>query len=234
MKRRIKINGFIIFSAVLLLVFFPDVFLRRKDHYFLGKIAEIFGMSFILLGQILRASARGFKSEHSQGGHLLIQGGPYELTRNPMYLGILLVGSGIVLMLFKWWVACIFSLVFIIRYQLLIFREEKKLKEQFREEYISYQSRAPRLLPSLTTLFQKNIEECLPLKLAWFKKEIGSISAVLSLTLIIFFWRDKAKGTGAILMGSPGIFMAAALFIYLAGYLINKASNVSGKSKDNL
>lgn len=234
MKKRIKINGLIIFLAVLLLVFFPGVFLRRQEHSFLGKSAEILGITFILLGQILRASARGFKSEHSQGGRLLIQEGPYALTRNPMYLGILLIGSGIVLVLFKWWVVCIFLLVFAVQYQLLIFREEKKLKEQFSTEYASYQSRAPRLLPTFTALFQKNIEECLPLKLPWLNKEIGSISAVLFLTFIIFLWRDKAKGLRGIFMDSLGILMAAALFIYLAGYLIKRANNVSGKSKNTL
>ncbi len=234
MKRRIKVNGFIILLAVLLLAFLPDVFLRHQGGYFLGKIAEILGITFILLGQILRTSARGLKSEHSQGGHLLIQGGPYALTRNPMYLGILLIGLGIVLVLFKWWVVGIFLLVFVVRYQLLIFREEKKLKEQFSKEYANYQSKVPRLLPSFAALFQKEIEGCLPLKLTWLKKEIGSISAVLSLTFIIFLWRDKAKGAKGIFIDALGIFMAMALFIYLAGYLINRTNDVSGKSKGTL
>ena len=63
MKRRIKINGFIIFIAVLLTAFFPAIFFRKANNDFFDEIMEILGIAFILLGQILRVSARGFKSE---------------------------------------------------------------------------------------------------------------------------------------------------------------------------
>ena len=90
MKKRLKINGFIMFIAVLLILIFPAIFFRKPGSYLYDSIMEIIGIVLILLGQFLRVSARGYKSEHSNNSRSLIQGGPYALVRNPMYLGILL------------------------------------------------------------------------------------------------------------------------------------------------
>ena len=114
MKKRIKTNGMIIALAVLCLAAFPGVFIRRSPGGLWEGAAEILGVALILFGQLIRICARGYKSEHSRDGHTLLQSGPYAVVRNPMYLGILLIGLGVVLFLFKWWVACIFLFVFII------------------------------------------------------------------------------------------------------------------------
>ncbi len=177
-------------------------------------------MAFILLGQLFRASARGYKSEHSGEGTLLIQGGPYSLVRNPMYLGILLIGLGIVLMFFRWWVAGVFLFIFILRYVLLIFKEEKKLLKIFPEEYPSYQLQVPRLLPSAEALLQKDIKAYLPLKPSWLKKEIGTILAVLLFTLLLESWEDiKLEGLRIYLKEAIGIFLVIIFFVYLTAYL---------------
>ncbi|MCX5704077.1 MAG: isoprenylcysteine carboxylmethyltransferase family protein, partial [Candidatus Omnitrophica bacterium] len=198
MKKRLKINGLIMFIAVVAIVFFPAIFFRRSNSYLYDGIMEITGIVLILLGQLLRVSARGYKSEHSNNSRSLIQGGPYALVRNPMYLGILLIGLGIVAILFKWWVVGIFLLVFIIRYQLLIFKEEKKLAALFPGTYQDYQRSVPRILPSISMIAKKDVGEYLPLKLSWLKKEIGSVLTVLFITLVLESWEDvKAEGIRA-------------------------------------
>lgn len=220
MKRRIKINGFLIFVSVLLIAFFPSCFLRQPSAGFADEAMEIFGIAFILLGQIFRVSARGFKSEHSQEGNLLIQDGPYALVRNPMYLGILFIGLGIVLMLFNWWVACVFLLIFVARYIPLMFAEEEKLKVLFPGTYLSYQRRIPRLMPSASTLLKKDISEYLPLRLSWLEKEIGSITAVLLATLVVESWVDiKSAGLRTYLRESMPLVMTIILFVAAAVYL---------------
>lgn len=131
MKRRIKINGIIIVCAVALMAIFPGLFLRERRVEFGGEFLRIAGFGFMFLGQLLRVSARGYKSEHSQNSGALVKGGPYAAVRNPMYLGILLIGLGVNLILFRWWVMVLFLSVFIARYILLIVNEEKKLLAAF-------------------------------------------------------------------------------------------------------
>jgi protein-S-isoprenylcysteine O-methyltransferase Ste14 len=239
MKRRIKINGMIIALAVLSLAAFPTVFLRRNLGGLWEEAIEILGIVFILLGQLIRVSARGYKSEHSSDGHTLIQGGPYALVRNPMYLGILLIGLGVVFFLFKWWVACIFLFIFIIRYLPLMLKEEKELLSAFGDTCQDYYKKVPRILPSLSMILKTDINECLPLKLSWLKKEIGAILAVLLIVVFIESWEDiRNEGIGIYIWESVILIIAFMLFIGLLIYLVKKTGdpkkNVSDKSKINL
>jgi len=239
MKRRLKINGIIMFCAFLLVVIFPNIFFRSEGAVSFDIVTEIFGISFILLGQILRASSRGFKAEYSGDGQELIQAGPYALVRNPMYLGILLIGIGIVALLFKWWVICIFLSVFVIRYLLLIFKEERKLLALFSKEYQTYCKKVPRILPSLKVILKTDIAEYLPLKLSWLKKEIGTILTVLLFSILIESWEDiKNEGLRVYLKEAIGISAIIVLFIYIIIYLIARTKSlekdISNKSQITL
>lgn len=177
MKKRIKINGIIIFLAVMALFIFPKVFMRSFRSY-TGTLVQAAGFLLVILGQLIRASARGFKAENSSSGETLVKNGPYSLVRNPMYLGILCIGTGIVFMLFKWWIAAVFLVIFVLRYILLIFEEEKKLLAVFGQDFKDYQKKVPRLLPRPCTICTRNLKEYLPLRLPWIKKELGSIIPV--------------------------------------------------------
>jgi protein-S-isoprenylcysteine O-methyltransferase Ste14 len=238
MKKRLKINGVIMFCAFLLVAVFPAVFLRDQDASRGESFSEVLGIGLILLGQIFRISARGYKAESSQSGKALICGGPYALVRNPMYLGILLIGLGVVLVLFQWWAASIFLVVFVVRYILLIFKEEKKLKWLFPEEFAVYQKKTPRILPSLAALSRQDIAEYLPLRLSWVKKEIGSVLTVLILAVFLESWEDIGNG-GVILYlrELAAILVTIILFIVITIYLSRITSRnrdaVSEQSKDN-
>jgi len=237
MKRRLKINGIVMFLATVILAIFPAFFFRRDNFGAFNVVAEIFGISFIFLGQLLRVSARGFKSDNSENGFGLVKAGPYSLVRNPMYLGIILIGFGVVLMLFRLWVVIIFLCFFTVRYILLIYNEEKKLKLLFPEEYANYCKEVPhRLFPLPDDLLERNIYEYLPLKLKWVKKELGSIAGVLTLVILVEAWEDlRYGGLQAYFMELTSLAATFILFICLAVYLISFSSNqnATDKSKNN-
>lgn len=188
MKTRIKLNGFLIFVAVMLVAFFPRAFLRGCSHTLLGLIARVAGILLILSGQYLRVIARGYKADNSGNGKLLIQGGPYALTRNPMYLGIFLIGLGMGAAIFRCWVTGLLLAVFVLRYVRLMLSEEKKLAGIFGDSYTAYCQKVPRLFPDLSKLFSQDVRGCLFLKKGWLYKEIGSIIATLSATLLLGVW----------------------------------------------
>lgn len=211
----------------LLAAIFPKTFFRPSRALYFDEVVEIFGMVFILLGQLFRVSARGYKSEYSKDGHALIQDGPYALVRNPMYLGILLIGLGIIMVLFHWWVAIIFLFVFMIRYLLLIVQEEKKLLAAFPKDYPNYQKQVPRILPSIAMLLEKNILGYLPVKLSWLKKEIGSILAVLLITLFLATWKDiKSEGARLYITEIIELSVIIILFACLISYLMRRTERL--------
>jgi len=225
MKKRLKINGLIIAIAIISLVLFPALFLRSEKDNTWDAFARLFGIAFILLGQIFRAASRGYKSENSGSGQSLIQSGPYAFVRNPMYLGILLIGSGVVLVLLNWWVAVVFLCIFIWRYVFLMLQEERKLTGMFAGAYQSYRKKVPRLLPSFPAALIKDVAEYLPLKLSWLKKEIGSMLAVLLIVLFLEGWKDaRIRNAGIKLYLTEAVLFIAtiALFIFLIIYLIRR------------
>jgi protein-S-isoprenylcysteine O-methyltransferase Ste14 len=155
-----------------------------------------------------------------------------------MYLGILLIGFGVVLLLFEWWAIGIFLLVFIIRYLLLIFKEEKELLKMFPDEYPAYQKNVPRIMPSLNKILTSDINTYLPLRLSWVKREIGSVLALLFIALLVESWEDiKKKGLANYLKEAAAYLAVIILFICLAVYLSRRSerlsSDVSGKSQGN-
>jgi protein-S-isoprenylcysteine O-methyltransferase Ste14 len=187
MKKRIKINGTIMALAFILVIVFRKLFSREVIPGWQENSLRSLGLIFVILGQVIRVSARGYKSELSKNSHALIENGPYKIVRNPMYLGILFIGLGVVLMLFNWWVVLIFFLIFSFRYLPLILSEEKKLQGMFPGIYEAYCQKVPRMIPQLSSLFKNRISEYLPLKPVWFKKEINSIIVLLIVILWFLF-----------------------------------------------
>jgi len=219
--------------AAIMVVFFPRFFFRNNVNGGMEEYIELLGFALILLGQIIRVSARGYKAEHSRESQALIQGGPYRIVRNPMYLGIFLIGLGVVLAVFKWWAAIIFIIVFVIRYIMLIYKEEKKLLTLFPESYKDYCKKVPRIIPSLFTLIKLDISEYLPIKLSWFKKEIGSIFTLLLLTLLVEFWEDIVRyGIKSYFCQSIWLFLNFVLFIIFVFFLSNRTSKKYGSCAD--
>lgn len=225
MKTRIKINGILISCVVISALLFQNVFLRHGKNNSWQLILDVAGLALILWGQLMRVSARGFKAENSKSGHVLIQGGPYGLVRNPMYLGILLIGLGIVLELFQWWALAVFAAVFTLRYITLIFKEEEILRTAFPEEYPVYRKQVPRLFPRMGPLLKQDLSVYLPLKLRWLKKEISSILSVLSGVLLIKSWQMIAhQGIKSFLDEAAILLCVVLLFAGVVSYLSRVSS----------
>ncbi len=84
-----------------------------------------------------------------------------------------------------------------------------------------------------------DISEYLPLKSSWLKKEIGSILAVLLITLFVESWEDiKNEGVGIYFKELVTIIITVILFVILVIYLSKRTASltkdVSNKSQNTL
>ena len=223
MKRRIKVHGFIIFCALLAIAAFPKVFLRSGSLGLSEEVLSIVGIACVLMGQIFRLSSRGFKSEQSKNGGALVESGPYSLVRNPMYLGIILIGLGLVVMLFRWWAICVFLAAFSFIYIRLIFQEEKKLINSFGAIFEAYRKKVPAIIPSFSMALNSEISDYLPLKFSWLRREIGSICGVLFFALIVKSWENiSTAGYVLVVERLAVLILMIILAAVLAVYLIKK------------
>jgi protein-S-isoprenylcysteine O-methyltransferase Ste14 len=102
----------------------------------------VLGMLLIIPGLLIRAFASG----HVKKNEALATSGPYAYTRNPLYLGSLLIGIGFALAARSWWVGALLCAMFFAIYIPVIREEEKFLREHF-PEFEEYARRVPRLFP---------------------------------------------------------------------------------------
>jgi protein-S-isoprenylcysteine O-methyltransferase Ste14 len=108
------------------------------------------GVPVSILGLALRAWAAGCLAKNQR----LATGGPYAFTRNPLYIGTLLVALGLTIAARNPYLAILFALVFLLVYLPVIQLEEQHLRRLF-PEYSTYADRVPALLPRLTPYSQK-------------------------------------------------------------------------------
>jgi protein-S-isoprenylcysteine O-methyltransferase Ste14 len=93
-----------------------------------------------IAGLLLRGWAAGHLAKNRQ----LATTGPYAHTRNPLYLGTLLVASGLSIAAQSALLAFLFAVVFAFVYLPVIELEEQHLRKLF-PEYARYAERVPRL-----------------------------------------------------------------------------------------
>jgi len=182
-----------------LIAFFPSKFLRLSTGA-LDAVLGCWGMALVMLGLLLRVCSRGYKAENSGNGHALVKGGPYRFVRNPMYLGIFLIGLGVILISFRWWVLCVFVIFLAARYYTLIVKEERLLEQSFGDEYREYKTHTPRLFPMLLRWLTRNAAEYLPLRWQWLKRELNSVILLPLVIAIIEIWKSVAIGHQRILI----------------------------------
>ena len=95
----------------------------------------------------------------------------------------------------------------------------------FPQVYPEYCRKVPRIFPVLSSIIRLDISEYLPVKIIWFRKEIGSILTLLLLTLLVESWEDIAKeGIRGYLQQSVWIFLTFILFTILVILLSNRTA----------
>src|SRR5580693_5885508 len=108
------------------------------------------GMILIFPGLLIRALASG----HVRKNEALATSGPYTYTRNPLYLGSLLIGLGFAVASRSWWIGLLLVVMLFAIYAPVILDEEKFLRQRF-PEFDDYAQRVPRMFPKLVSSQQK-------------------------------------------------------------------------------
>ena len=138
------------------------------------------GVFLIVVGQSIRIWSSG----HIHKNQILTVTGPYSLSRNPLYAGSFILGTGFMVAMGVIWLAFIYLLFFMVVYGFTIKWEEEKLGRKFPGEWPGYWRSVPRFLP----LFR--IPRLLPGEFSWSQvtkhKEIQNASVVLFVYAILW------------------------------------------------
>ncbi|MGM9998227.1 MAG: methyltransferase family protein [Candidatus Bruticola sp.] len=121
-------------------------------------VACCWGACLATLGELLRSWALGWTGEHTRSQELkasfLVTGGPYKYVRNPLYLGNILNGLGVLVAAVgdmpcvgavALWIFGILSLYIV--YASCIISEEAFLAMRFGDIFFRYRAVTPTILP---------------------------------------------------------------------------------------
>jgi protein-S-isoprenylcysteine O-methyltransferase Ste14 len=101
------------------------------------------------LGVAIRAAASGHVKKNTE----LTKTGPYAYTRNPLYVGSIVIAAGFAVSAMNIWIVVILALMFLAIYVPVIRSEEAFLRGTF-VEFDDYCQRVPRLLPRLSRAYE--------------------------------------------------------------------------------
>ena len=136
-----------------LLAVIPAALLVKPNGMFGShwKLGFAISAGLILAGMLLRAWAGGCAGAHTGDSEIqaprLSTGGPYAHVRNPIYLGTILIGVGMVGIIGDSRLLPLCLITFAVLYAVIIPSEEKFLHEKFGAEYDAYCCAVPRLIP---------------------------------------------------------------------------------------
>jgi protein-S-isoprenylcysteine O-methyltransferase Ste14 len=104
------------------------------------------GAGVALCGLILRAYAAGHLRKHQE----LAVSGPYAFTRNPLYLGSVLLAAGFSIASHSWISTLLLAAYLAIFYPIVIRKEQAELKRMYGDAFVEYASRVPAFWPRLS------------------------------------------------------------------------------------
>ena len=104
------------------------------------------GVGIAALGLVLRGYAAGHLRKHKQ----LATSGPYAYTRNPLYLGSVLLGAGFSVASHSWISTALLAAYLLVFYPVVIRREQKELKALYGAAFVEYASQVPAFWPRLS------------------------------------------------------------------------------------
>lgn len=131
--RRIRVPLGFVFAGVFLWL------ARPTWHTMLASLL------LVVPGVWLRAYAAGYVRKNAE----LTRTGPYAYTRNPLYLGSIMIAFGFAMAAASWIILVALAVLFLAIYLPTIRSEEQYLREHF-SGFDEYARQVPRLLPRLS------------------------------------------------------------------------------------
>jgi protein-S-isoprenylcysteine O-methyltransferase Ste14 len=106
----------------------------------------VWGVCLAVCGLVLRGYAAGYLRKHKQ----LAVSGPYAFTRNPLYLGSILLAAGFSVASHSWKSTLLLAVYLAIFYPAVIRREQTELKLLYGAAFVEYAAQVPAFWPRLS------------------------------------------------------------------------------------
>lgn len=200
----------------------------------LHSALDVAGVVLAFLGEAMRAVTIGYEYIVRGGrnrqvfANELVQGGMFDLCRNPMYLGNVLIAAGLALVINAYAFYLIVIPAIVLAYHAIVTTEEAYLREKFGAQYADYCRRVDRWWPRLTRFRIAVAGQ----RFNWRRvlvKEYTTIFILLGVLVCLEVWSDYIA-MGAITLPSTELVLLG-VFAWIASYIAVRALKKSGYVK---
>lgn len=165
------------------------------------EVPALPGLTVAFLGATLRFWASGFLFKDSQ----MAIGGPYRMTRNPLYFGTYLIAIGVAWSTENYVLLAVISIFYALIYHFIIVQEEDKLLRLFGKSYKRYCAKVPRFFPRPFPISESDALEVNPdteilrfsFKQAWKNKAYEAYAAFIAFAAFLWgmswIWKTIGK-----------------------------------------
>jgi len=121
------------------------------------KHYDIFGIAVGMVGIVIRILTIGYAAPNTSGRNTKSQiadkintKGNYSIVRHPLYWGNFLMWLSVALSTHNLWFIAVFSLLYWIYYERIIFAEEQFLRKKFGSNYINWSKKVNCVIPNFS------------------------------------------------------------------------------------
>ena len=136
--------GFLVLGLVLDRLW-PYPLLPEALQYILGGALIGLGLALVL-GSVRHFKRAGTSFNTHQPATAILTEGPYQISRNPIYIGLTAIYAGIGITVDTPWVWILLAPTLAVMHYGVILREERYLERKFGKEYLDYKARVRRWL----------------------------------------------------------------------------------------
>jgi protein-S-isoprenylcysteine O-methyltransferase Ste14 len=120
--------------------------LPKPERYWLGGLIVVGAIVCLGAWSAILIRRTGQSENPWKPTTEIVERGPYCVTRNPLYLQMVLVCIGVAVMLMNWWILILTPLCAWLLQKLAILPEEAYLERKFGNTYLAYKARVRRWL----------------------------------------------------------------------------------------
>ena len=142
----------------------------------------LIGIATVSIGLGIRVWAAG----HLRKWQQLAISGPYRFTRNPLYLGSSLIGSGFSIASNESFLLVLFLILFVTIYVPVMRREEKELFTLYGSDYRTYSKNVPFFVPKFTQSSDSTKRSTFSWRRALLNRESNAIIGCLAVALFLY------------------------------------------------
>ncbi len=193
------------------------LFLLPKNFGEKNILFAIFGFLLIVIGEGIRIVSIGFSYPGTSGRESYMRAdnlnisGIYSIVRNPLYIGNILIYSGLLVTYSNFIALVIFDLILIIQYFFIVNFEESYLLEKFGDKYSDYKKNTKAIFPCFKN-FKKPVYKFNILRVLY--SENDSIFNSMFLFFIILIYKEKLL-SGELSALGPLYFVTVIILIVL-------------------